>query len=672
MLILQRYIAYMGSLPEGEYSASSHHSQIINQIVDPSFASQALIRSYKRSFNGFSAYLSQVEKEKLTRIAGVISLFPCQTSQLQTTRSWDFIGLSTTTERRPTIESEIIVGVIDSGIWPESDSFSDEGFSPIPTKWKGACDGGKDFVCNKKIIGARSYSVENKELSARDTHGHGTHVASIVAGNEVRDANYYGIANGIARGGVSSARLAIYKVCDPDCPDTNILSAFDQAIADGVDIISISINHNYPVELTFDPIAIGAFHAIEKGILTVNSAGNNGPSLSSIDSYAPWMLAVGASSIDRKIVDKLLLENGVTLVGDAINTFPLSGEALVYGKEVTSNCSEADARNCLQRCLESSLVDQKIILCDQEPNLEAVKTAGALGCIFASRLNVSMVMPFPAIALTRNDLNMEILAAYSPIGSPLKFSIQSGTSMACPHVADIAAFVKSFHPEWSPSAIKSALMTTAWELTSHYSEAKFTYGSRHINPLKAISPGLVYETYVEDYLRIWCNILRGPGSMIPIDVNCPVQLTPREINYPSMAAQVEVRNSYSVSFPRTVTNVGRANSTYVASIKGDLSKLRISVEPNILHFVSLNQKMNFVVTIRGKGMRPLRIKRMSVLWTDGTHNVRSPIVVCTMKSSYGEKTLTPSRVHITFVVLMVVVNSFVLIAPHLLFHCKLI
>ncbi|KAK1425826.1 hypothetical protein QVD17_21187 [Tagetes erecta] len=73
--------------------------------------------------------------------------------------------------------------------------------------------------------------------------------------------------------------------------------------------------------------------------------------------------------------------------------------------------------------------------------------------------------------------------------------------------------------------------------------------------------------------------------MIPTDVGCPVQLTPREINYPSMAAQVEMRNTYSVSFTRTVTNVGRANSTYVASIKGDLSKLRISVEPNILHFV---------------------------------------------------------------------------------------
>ncbi|KAJ0727143.1 putative cucumisin [Helianthus annuus] len=139
----------MGSLPEGECLSSLHHSQIIKEVVHPSFASHALIRSYKRSFNGFAAYLTQEEKHKLTRIVGVISVFPCQKLMLQTTRSWDFMGLSQRIERRHEVESDIIIGVIDTGIWPESESFSDEGIGPVPSKWKGECDGGKDFVCNR-------------------------------------------------------------------------------------------------------------------------------------------------------------------------------------------------------------------------------------------------------------------------------------------------------------------------------------------------------------------------------------------------------------------------------------------------------------------------------------------------------------------------------------------
>lgn len=64
---------------------------------------------------------------------------------------------------------------------------------------------------------------------------------------------------------------------------------------------------------------------------------------------------------------------------------------------------------------------------------------------------------------------MDILAAYSKLVSITNenldnrfsyFNIISGTSMACPHVAGAAAYVKTFHPDWSPAAIKSALMTT--------------------------------------------------------------------------------------------------------------------------------------------------------------------------------------------------------------------
>lgn len=79
----------------------------------------------------------------------VVSVFPSRTYQLQTTRSWDFMGFDEKINRNATVESDIIVGVIDSGIWPESESFTDVGFGPAPKRWKGACKGGKNFTCNK-------------------------------------------------------------------------------------------------------------------------------------------------------------------------------------------------------------------------------------------------------------------------------------------------------------------------------------------------------------------------------------------------------------------------------------------------------------------------------------------------------------------------------------------
>lgn len=144
--------------------------------------------------------------------------------------------------------------------------------------------------------------------------GHGTHTSSTLAGVAVPNANLNGLAKGTARGAVPSARVAMYKVCwaTSGCADMDILAAFDSAISDGVDIISISIG-GITGSYTSDSIAVGAFHAMRKGILTAASAGNDGPGYGTVANHAPWLLTVGASGMDREFRSTVVLGNGMTV-----------------------------------------------------------------------------------------------------------------------------------------------------------------------------------------------------------------------------------------------------------------------------------------------------------------------------------------------------------------------
>ncbi|KAM1503522.1 hypothetical protein ACFX15_027904 [Malus domestica] len=687
------YIVYLGSLPKDDvFSPLSHHIGILERVTESSSASNLLVRSYKRSFNGFAAKLTDRERERLAKMKEVVSVFPSTTYKLQTTRSWEFLGFNEKLKRNPTVESNVIVGVIDTGIWPESESFSDEGFGPAPKKWKGVCKGGKNFTCNNKIIGARFYVGS----SARDEIGHGTHTASTVAGTPVKGVSFYGLAHGTATGGVPSARIAEYKVCGSDeCATDKILAAFDDAIADGVDIITISIGNSIVVPFDQDPIAIGAFHALEKGILTSQSAGNDGPYMGTISSVAPWILTVAASSTDRHIIDKVVLGNGRTLVGNSVNAFDLNGTSfpLIEGKDTSSECGDCD-----EGCLDPKLVKGKIVVCRWPIGIIEARRVGAIGAVTNSTISdVSLIVPLPAACFRSKDFDVvksyvnstvkprakllksevikdlaaptvasfssrgpnrilfeiikpditapgvDILAAYSPV-APLtesfedrrhvKYSFLSGTSMSCPHAAGVAAYIKTFHPNWSPAAIKSSIMTTAGPANGtddSYTPAVFSYGSGHINPLKALNPGLVYETSKDDYIKLLCSILdESKVRLISGDKRpCPAKndkILAKDLNYPSMAVNILAETSFSIQFQRTVKNVGHANSIYKAKT---ISKpgINIKVVPQVLSFKSLNEKKTFNVTVFGRSIPLLTRVSASLVWTDGTHSVRSPILV---------------------------------------------
>ncbi|RYR56655.1 hypothetical protein Ahy_A05g022334 isoform B [Arachis hypogaea] len=588
----------MGSLPNGDYAPASQHSSMLRQVMGNDFAEHSLIRSYNRSFNGFAAKLTDQEVHDLARMDEVVSVFESKTLKLHTTRSWDFMGFQDKRRRSPG-ESDIIIGVIDTGIWPESDSFSDYGFSPAPKTWKGECAGGNNFTCNKKIIGARKYIDDGgSSSSARDNVGHGSHIASIAAGNKVKDASFYGIAKGIAKGAVPSSRLAVYQVCVTErCVEADILKAFDDAIADGVDLITISLGRQEEVDFKLDVIAIGSFHAMEKGILTVQSCGNSGPSRGTITSVAPWLLSVAASIMDRRIIDKFSLGNGQTLSGRSINSFAIL---------------KSEAMN--------------------DPNAPYIADFSSRG-------------PNPLIPeILKPDISapgVEILAAFSPNANPsgfpgdnrhVKYNIMTGTSMACPHVTGIAAYVKSFHPDWSPAAIKSSIMTTAIPMNGSQDLKNFAYGAGHVNPVKVIDPGLILDLSKDDYVNFLCDIGYDTATVRKISGDNSACSSSsgksllKDINYPSIVYQVQLIQPFMVNFTRTVTNVGIANSTYKASVT-KISNINITIVPQVLSFKSLGEKQSFSVNVAGgKFSKPI-VLSSSLVWTDEKHRVRIPIIV---------------------------------------------
>lgn len=169
-----------------------------------------------------------------------------------------------------------------------------------------------------------------------------------------------------------------------------------------------------------------------------------------------------------------------------------------------------------------------------------------------------------------------------------------------------------------------------------YKDGEFAFGSGHVDPVKAINPGLVYEAFKADYIAMLCTsgfdtntlrIISGDNSSCPKDPKGSA----KDLNYPSMAIKVEVTKPFKVEFPRTVTNMGTADSTYKAQVINTNSHIKVEVNPDILSFKTEKEKKSFVVTVVGEGLDPDKspVAVAYLVWSDGTHSVRSPIVTFT-------------------------------------------
>ncbi|KAJ6885835.1 hypothetical protein NC651_026483 [Populus alba x Populus x berolinensis] len=737
--MVQSYVVYLGrnsrtSKPStlgNDGTTESHYDLLGSCLKSKEKAKEAIFYSYTSHINGFAATLEDDEVDQLSNRPEVVSVFPNEVNQLHTTRSWEFLGL----ERNGQIPADsiwlkarfgedVIIGNLDTGVWPESESFDDEGMGPIPTRWKGYCETNDGVKCNRKLIGARYFNkgyeaalgrpLDSSNNTARDTDGHGTHTLSTAGGRFVSGANLLGSANGTAKGGSPNARVASYKVCWTGCYDADILAAFDAAIQDGVDILSISLGEAFAIPYFRDVVAIGSFQAVMNGILVVCSAGNSGqfPGFGTASNVAPWVLTVAASTIDREFPSNVVLGNNKEFKGTSFNTNNLSDRKyypIVYSVDAkAANASAQLAQICYPESLDPTKVRGKIVYClggvipDVENSL-VVAQAGGVGMILADQsadslsirqgffVPTSVVSAIDGLSVLSyiystkspvayisgsteigkvvapvmasfsstgpNEITPEILkpditapgvnilAAYTKAPRrlsrlidrrPLSFNIISGTSMSCPHVSGIAGLLKTMHPDWSPAAIKSAIMTTARTgsnarqpiADAYAAEATpFNYGSGHLQPNRAMDPGLVYDLTTKDYLNFLCSIGYNATQM-SIFIEEPYACPPKNIsllnfNYPS----ITVPNlSGNITLTRTLKNVGTPGLYRVRVKKRD--GILVKVEPESLKFSKLNEEKTFKVTLKAKDNWFYSSYVFGGLtWSDGVHHVRSPIVV---------------------------------------------
>ena len=673
---------------------------------------------YNFTFNGFAAKLTPEQAQQLQTVAGVVSVTPDEIQQVDTLTTPTFLGLTKpgglwSQLGGPSRAGEgIIIGIIDSGIWPENGSFADNGSYRTLPRWKGTCVAGQDWDasdCNNKLIGARWFNAGFggdagiaasrpwEFNSARDYNGHGSHTSGTAGGNYGVQASVAGNNLGTVSGMAPHARIAMYKALwstqdgsTASGNNSDLVAAIEQAVKDGVDVINYSISGSQtsvadPVELTF-------LNASSAGVFVAASAGNSGPTTSTVAHNSPWLTTVAASSHDRGYASSVTLGDASVYQGVSLG----AGTAMLpVIRSINAGLPNADAtavRLCYSSAywgtpvLDPAKVAGKIVQCDRGTSARvdkslAVQEAGGVGMILTNTSPASLNADFhsvptlhtdevagaaikayidaagaaataqiapgqivsveapvvasfssrgPARAVNGNLLKPDItapgedvLAAVAPTYQSLAFNLYSGTSMSSPHVAGLAALLKQAHPSWLPSMIKSALMTTASQVTNKGNKiagTPFDFGAGHVVPTKASDPGLVYYADMRDYAAFLCG--QGLGAVLPNPNVCAVRsVSANDLNLPSIAIS-SLAGTQTVK--RTVMNVTGTTATYNVSF--NLAGFTAVANPATLTLAP-GQSKSFTVTFTRTTAALNSYATNSMTWSDGKHSVRSPIVL---------------------------------------------
>ena len=395
---------------------------------------------YKVVLNGFSARLTDAEVRALQATSAVASIRPNTERHLDTSYTPTFLGLDgpggvwEQAGGKTKAGENIVVGVIDSGIWPENPAYADRVDSnglptfdnsgtlaySAPQNWNGTCQTGEAFTvanCNNKLIGARYFrdgfaNSGNTQhwsefVSARDSiggtlgkGGHGTHTSSTAAGNYGVAATLGGIDMGSISGMAPRARVAMYKVCwtyvdgttpgKNSCWEQDSIAAIERAVLDGVHVLNYSISGGGTAS---DSVELAFLNATAAGVFVAASAGNDGP-VQAVAHVGPWLTTVAAAAHNHFRTATVKLGNGASYNGASLNGTPLpAGTALIRSEDAALAGADATAaRLCYSAgwngtpVLDPAKVNGKIVTCvrgtnDRVDKSLAVKQAGGAGMI---------------------------------------------------------------------------------------------------------------------------------------------------------------------------------------------------------------------------------------------------------------------------------------------------
>ncbi|CAI5502950.1 unnamed protein product [Closterium sp. Naga37s-1] len=633
---------------------------------------------------------------------------------------------------------DVIIGVIDSGIWPEHPSFSDNDtnpYGPPPATWQGKCDASADFpACNGKVIGARffidSFDNNDRQLntvvdyrSPRDADGHGSWCAGASAGNSnvpvvASSGKRFGTVSGMA----PRARIAVYKVfwTQKDgsliAEQADIEAAVNQAVEDGVDVLSMSYVSDVGTSYFDDRIYL---RANQVGVVPIFAAGNAGPppgysAYRTLYNYSPWYLTVGAGNLAQQYQTQITLGNKAVVLGAGLggNAVTAKGLPLIDGRSAPGDVASLDeAELCFPGCLDPAKVAGKIVMCLRGgvylfEKARVVAAAGGLGVIFVNDPTGSSDVyssvseaTIPTVHLTaaqgavirtyikktkqptaamaadcvfgKSTISPPAVAAFSSTGPPLDpmadsvpggpindilkpdilspgvelwsavagdindkmkpaFDLLSGTSMATPLVAGVAALLVQKFPTWTPAQVMSAIQTTAnpnndagKPITTDKGvvATPWEMGAGTVSAARLVDPGLTYNAGLQDYMNFLAGQSKYRTSVLwPKEVVTP---TPAyNLNLPGLVFSRVNGTRVAV---RTVINVATSASTYKAKVVLPAG-VQVTVTPSQF---SVNPGESKTFTVAVLIVKPsTKFAFGSLTWEDELgHKVRSVLAV---------------------------------------------
>lgn len=402
---LNRYNAGSAKMQSYTNSLKAFHQELAAKT-----GAVQIMYSYTHTFNGFSAKMTAAQAEAMRSLPNVVGVWRDEAQQLTTSNTPAFLELTGSPEGLHTLGvkgEDVVIGIVDSGIWPEHPSFADDGsYGPL-AGWGGICDTGEDaaFSCSNKLIGARYYKSSFESVyqlqpgefvSPRDADNHGTHVASTAGGNEGVTAVFNGTPVATVSGIAPRARIAMYKACwnssyvspegvnERGCFYGDTMAAIDQAVADGVDVINYSIGGSL-TDLT--TLAVAAkLRAAQAGVFVAVSAGNDGPGAGTIGTPAPWVTTVAASTYTGTSIANGIEVTAGPLQGTYIAVEGGTSKPLSDVGSITADVAVAAPLDGCGALTNAAEIAGKFALiqrgtCNFDIKLGAAEAAGAVGVI---------------------------------------------------------------------------------------------------------------------------------------------------------------------------------------------------------------------------------------------------------------------------------------------------